>query len=431
MSVKTLLRRVTGSDFARNGAIVFGAVIFGNAFNYLYYMLMARVLSVRDYGVAMSLTSGILLVLGIGVIAQTTVAKLAADLRAAGDEHQMAAFTRAISRLGAVAGLIIFIATLTLRGFFAGFLHLENPELVVVAGAAAGIGFALLLQRGLFQGFGAFKNYGISAVLDGVKAILLVPLAHAFGVMGAVAAFLAAIATGTAYGDFTLRRRVRGAEGMVRIDLRRLLLTAGATGVSSLGVIVVMYYDVVLAKHYLAPIEAGLYSAAALAGRVLLAATSFIPIVLLPETVIRSARGRSNKRVLGAALIMSGAIIGSVVAACWFAPKLVLYVIAGHAFSTAAPLLLPYVLAAAGLSLGNLLAVYAIARHRFGFVPYLLLTAACEISAVALRHGSAIEIVQDILVGHLTICLVMAVWLALDLARFQHVSRAGAVAGIE
>lgn len=257
-----------------------------------------------------------------------------------------------------------------------------------------------------------------------MKSVFLVPLAHAFGVTGAVTAFLVAIATGAAYGSLTLGRRVRGFEGAVRIDLRRLLVTAGATGVSSLGIIVVTYYDVVLAKHYLGSTEAGLYGAAALAGRIVIAATSFVPIVLLPETVLRSARGHSDRRVLGAALVMSGAIIGSVLAACWFTPQLVVYAIAGHAFTAAAPLLLPYALAAGGLSLGNVLAMYAIARHRFGFVPYLLSTAVCEITAVGLRHGSATQIVQDILVGHLAICLVMTIWLTLDFARSQHVSRA-------
>ena len=394
-------------------------------------MLMGRTLSVGDYGVAMSLTSAILAVLAIGTIGQTTVAKLAADLRAAGDEQQIAAFTRAMLRLGTAAGSVIFIAALALRDSFAGFLHLDNPGLVGVAGAAAGIGVALLLQRGLFQGFGAFKNYGISALLDGVKAVLLVPLAHAFGVMGAISALLVAIATAATYGGVTLYRNIRGLQGTVRIDLRRWLLTAGATGVSSLGIIIVMYYDVVLAKHYLGSTEAGLYGAAALAGRVLIAATSFIPIVLLPETVLRSARGHSNGRVLGAALTMSGAIIGSVVAACWFAPTLVIYVIAGRAFTAATPLLLPYVLSAAGLSLANILAMYAIARHRFGFVPYLLLTAVCEITAVGIRHGSAAQIVQDILVGHLAICLVVTIWLTVDFARLQHMSRAGTIADVE
>jgi hypothetical protein len=57
----------------------------------------------------------------------------------------------------------------------------------------------------------------------------------------------------------------------------------------------------------------------------------------------------------------------------------------------------------------------AVGRHRFGFVPYLLVIAACEITAVLLRHNSAMEVVQDILAGHGAVCSMMLIWLGYEL----------------
>ncbi len=178
-----------------------------------------------------------------------------------------------------------------------------------------------------------------------------------------------------------------------------------------------MFYDVVLAKHYISAIDAGLYSAAALAGRIILAACSFLPIILLPDITLRSATGRPDRHVLAATIAIATAIAGAVAAACALAPGFMIDVLAGKAFAGAAPLLFPYVLSSGALAIGNLLATYSIARHRFGFIPFVLLIAIAEIASVTLRHGTPMAIVQDILAGHCLICLAMAAWVAFDLAR--------------
>jgi O-antigen/teichoic acid export membrane protein len=415
--LKKFFRRVAGADVARNSVIVLGAITLGNLFNYAYYLLMGRTLSLRDYGTVMSLVSAVLLVLGVGTIVQTIVAKLAADIRAGGDEQRMAAFARATLRLSIWTGSVIFVTAVLIRGVLAEYLHLGRPELVGIAGAAAALGFAVLFQRGLFQGFGNFKSFAISSSLDGVKAFFILPLAHRFGELGATVAFLAGTITSVTYGILTLRPCIAAVRETAALDIRRLFRSAGATGIASVSIVVLMFYDVVLAKHYVSPAGAGLYSAAALAGRVLLAACSFLPIILLPDITLRSASGRPHKHVLAATQAIAIAIISVVVAACAFEPRLVLTILAGRTFGSAAPLLLPYVLSSAGLALGNLLVMYAIARHRFGFTPFVVLIAIGEIAAVVVRHGSPMEIVQDILVGHTAICFAMVAWVTVSLAR--------------
>jgi len=415
--LKKFIRRVAAADVARNSVIVLAAILLGNVFNYGYYLLMGRSLSLRDYGTVMSLVSAVLLVFGIGTIVQTMVAKLAADIRAAEDQGRLASFTRATLRLSMWTATIIFLISVLLRGVVAQYLHLVRPELVVIAGAAAAVGFVVLFQRGLFQGFGAFKTFAISSSLDGVKAFFILPLAHRFGELGATAAYLSGTLTAATYGLVALRPHMAAVGETAALDIRRLFRTAGATGLASVSIVVLMFYDVVLAKHYVTPAGAGLYSAAALGGRVLLAACSFLPVILLPDIAVRSASGRPHRHVLAATLAIAIAIICVVVAACALEPRLVLAVLAGHAFGNAAPLLLPYVLSSAALALGNLLVMYAIARHRFGFTPYVVLIAIGEIAAVMLRHGSPMEIVQDILAGHTGICFAMAVWVTVSLAR--------------
>ncbi len=417
--MKATVRRVIASDFTRSSALVFAASLFANVFNYLFYVLMGRILSVADYGAVMSLISVVLVVLGIGQIGQTVTAKLAADLRAAGDLDAMAAFSRGITRGSLWLAFAIALVAFGARSFVAGYLHIGNLGLVTIAGVTAGLGLVLFLQRGVFQGFGSFGTFALSNVLDTLRTALLVPLVHAFGAMGSLLSFLGAVVVATLYGEVALRRRFGKISTFVSLDARRMMVIAGATGLSTFGIALLMFYDVVLARHFLSPIDAGLYGAAALTGRVIFALIAFLPTVLLPNVAVRSAHGRSSAHVLAGAVGIAVSVIGVLTVACAVAPKTVIRLLAGVNFVPGAHLILPYALAAGALSLASLLSAYAIARHRFGFVPYLLAVAACEITAVALRHSSSQQIIQDVLAGHAAVLCVMAVFIAFDFMKTQ------------
>jgi O-antigen/teichoic acid export membrane protein len=409
------IRRAAASDFARSGALVFGAILAGQALNYSYLLALGRTLPVADYGAVLALISVVLLVHSIGTIVQTVVAKLAADLRAAGDEARVAAFAHAILRLSRWVALGLALAVVAAQGLIAEYLHLDRPGLVTAAGIAAGVGFAVLFQRGCFQGFGTFKSFGISNLLDGGRALLVLPLTFALGAMGSMLAMLGSIAAAALYGDIVLQRAFAQIPGVARLDIRRMAVTAGVTGVSSFGIATLMFYDIVLARHFLDPVQSALYGAAALAGRVLFTTSSFLPTILLPHVALRSARGGSVARYLVAAIVVTMMVIAPIALLAAFVPELIIRVLAGVRFIGGALLVLPYVLAAAALALANVLSAYAVGRHRFGFVPYLLVIAVCEITAVVLRHGSALEIVQDVLAGHGAVCCMMLFWMGYEL----------------
>jgi len=274
-----------------------------------------------------------------------------------------------------------------------------------------------VLQRGILQGLGSFKDFAISCVLDGAKTVFLIPLANFFGAVGAVAAVLGAGVMATVFNTVALLPRLGASPKDRTINVAQVFRMGGSTTVASFSIVTLMFYDVVLAKHYLDPLAAGLYSSAALAGRVLLAACSFIPIVLLPDITLRAASGRPDRHVLFAMVSVTLAIAAASSVACAWAPHLVITMLAGGRFLGAATLLLPYVMASGALAVANVLAMYAIGRRRFGVVPYILGITTSEIIAVTIRHGSASAIVQDILVGHAVLCLAIAIGITLSIPK--------------
>ena len=410
------LRRVAASEFTKNGVLVFGAILGGNALNYLFYMQLGRVLSVRDYGAVMSLVSGMLLVFSIATVLQTIVAKLAADIRVTDDLDTIAALSAAVSRLSIWAGVVVTAIIVASARAISDYLHIGDAWLVILVGVTTGVGFVVLFQRGLFQGLGTFNKFGISSLLDGLKAFVVMPLTLWFGVMGSLLAMSVATVAAALYGGTALRRSARGTNVPVRLDLRRMMITAGMTGFPTLAITFLMFYDVVLARHFLSANDAGLYGAAALVGRVLFTVIAFLPIVLLPHVAHRSAQGRSQVHLLFYALAGAAIFIGGIALVSVASPNLVIYVLAGKKFLPAASIVLPYVLAAGALSIANILSTYSIACHRFRFSPYLMVVGICEVVLVSVRHGSSAEVVSDILAGHAAVLCVMTISTAVDLA---------------
>jgi O-antigen/teichoic acid export membrane protein len=146
-----------------------------------------------------------------------------------------------------------------------------------------------------------------------------------------------------------------------------------------------------------------LYAAAALVGRAVLAAVSFVPTLIMPKASARVAVGRSPLPLLGAALGLAGAIVAVAVLSGLIAPHFVVTLVSGKAFGDAAPLVLPYTIASAALSLANVVAAYKMGLHRYDFVVPCLVIAAAEIAVLASWHPTLQVVVGILLTGHIAV----------------------------
>jgi O-antigen/teichoic acid export membrane protein len=194
--------------------------------------------------------------------------------------------------------------------------------------------------------------------------------------------------------------RPHGRGEAATFSLRSVATTSAAVALSVFCLNLLLFYDVILAKRYLDAHSAGLYGAAALCGRALYAVTVFVPTVLLPQTAGRAALGQRTRWLFAQAL---GTVAVLCLAACVLyalVPRFVITAVAGRAFASGAPFVLPYVVAISAVATANMVATYNIARNRLRFVVPLLCVAAGEVVAVVVRHRSAADLLQTIVVGH-------------------------------
>ena len=384
---------------ARHGAIVFAGVVGGYGATYVYYVLCARGLGVEPYGLLSAMLGAVLLSALPSSMVTIVVARAAAMLRAASDDAALAGLARRATRALFPALLVAAGAGVAGGWLLARLFRVGDPVVIGLMLGAAALTAVLPLQRAVLQGAGDFAGFAFSNILEGaVRALCAIAVLAGFGGLRfAVAGFLVAAAAAFAL-NIVLLGRVAPAAAVPppRVDLRRSMLAALPLG----AIMLMTFLDVIVIRSAVPAREAGLYVTAALVGRALITATTAIPTVLLPHVVHRAAQGRSAVPLLGAAL-GAGAVVAAVVTGiCFAVPRLVLLLVGGAAYVDAAPLLVPYALAASALAGATIVATYLAGVHRsYVGIPVAVIAVAEAAAIIAFAHHAG-EAVRIVLAGH-------------------------------
>lgn len=396
-----MITRIRSNDFVLHGALVFGGVAAASLFNYLFYMLLGRLIGVESYGVVTSLMSALLVIGAPAIVAQLIAARLAADLKARGDLGALRKLGDVVTMYALGIGAMVVVIGIMFREQIATYFNLGESPAVVVTLIALAIFCVTTVQRGVLQGAHYFGDLAASMSIEAaVKVIAGVTLAAVLGGTGALIGAAVGSACSLLYNQIAFRARFGIERNPVALRRDLIVRVVSGVGIGQLTLTVLMFYDVPLVKHIFDARSAGLYAAAALAGRAVTAAVSFVPTLIMPKVTARAAAGRSALPLLGMALAVSLAIVAMVSLLAALAPRFVVTLLAGRAFGDAAPLVLLYVAASGCLSLATVVAAYKTGLHRYEFVKPSLVVAVTEILVISFWHPSLLAVVGVLATGH-------------------------------
>ena len=389
---------------AAHAGITFAGLMTANVLAYVFYALVSRAIGVEAYGTFSSLVAIVLILSGPAQIAQMIVAKLASDWSL--DPDRLVGLVRAVDRVTLTFAVAAGAALAALSVPLAAFLRISDPLLVTLAAFSLCGALALPFLRGVLQGTSRFRAFAFSNVAEAAGKALFAPV---LGLVASVRGALAGMALGYALAAVaTFLAAIPHRRGIaIPFSLRAVVRTSAGVALAVFCVNVLLLYDSVLAKHYLDAHTVGLYNAAALAGRALYAVVAFVPVVLLPHSVARAARRERTRWLLLQALGVSAAIGAVTIGFFALFSHFVIVTITSGKFADGARFLTPYVYAIAVLSLANIVVTYNISRGRMSFIAPLALVVAGEIASVVVRHRSAADLLQTIVVGH-TLALLAA-----------------------
>ncbi|MFT3928215.1 MAG: oligosaccharide flippase family protein [Myxococcales bacterium] len=361
-------------------------------FALVYSSVYARLLTPSGYGeVAAALSISYLVTLAIDPI-ETAVTKLAATAHGNQDRTSLRGLhSRAMKttvRLSLVGSLVWLLAAWLIKIWF----HLENITLLALTGYLLLV-FVGVVPRAILQGDQRFGDFGRVQVADAVVRLGmgLLFVALGLGPSGAVAGYAAGSLAALVYAEWLLR------------DLPHPDPNAPPASppenTQELSLAVACFYfsfclnaDVLTAKHYLSPHDAGLYGAVNALSRMLYLIAIPIYQVLFSRVSALTGAGQSSASIVRRGLLLLAGLLGASCIIPIFFGKLTLSLVFGNQFVDGAETLQIVWLSTALLILQSAIGFVLIGMNRArGFVS-LLIPCLLMMSLLITRHGSARDV---------------------------------------
>lgn len=310
--MKKNLKTITSHPLISGSAIVFIGSFLINGCNYLFNLLMGRVLSVSEYGVLISIISLISFFSIFQAVLANLFTKFSAEFSARKHLDLQAAFIGYGFRMSALIAFVFFLVLLLFFIPISSFLNISvsDPGFLLLAFLTISVVILLSFPLGVFQGELKFIKVTLLNVSGVITKILvgLVLVLGGLGVYGGLIAVLLSFLLPYILGISNLFKKIteKKEEMMARVNfISEFKKVSLPFLLATLSITVIQNTDVIFARHYLSPVDAGRFAALSLMGKAIFYVTSPIYLVFFPLIIHKKEK---KEKTLGT-LLLAGFII--------------------------------------------------------------------------------------------------------------------------
>lgn len=401
---KRASRLVALADRARllyqAGGVMVAAGVLGNFLNFLYTSYLGRTLSLADFG-AINLFGSLLTLIyvPIGAVGSAITHKSAYLLGKYGTPaKELWLRLRGQSfKLALGASLLYLLIIPLLMRFF----HFDSAVPFLLFAPAIVIGTLSSVDGGFMGGALLFTYLGILTVLEAVFKLIFAVGLTTLGAHSYVYAVLPlSMATSFVLGYYMIKRsKFMRAPSEATSELTFPSRFFASSFVISLTTLSFTTLDLILAKHFLSPGDAGIYSYLSLAGKMVFLASSMFSGFVLPYVSRAVGQGEGGRRVFNRLLLLvtlaslaAFTVFGAL--GFWTVP-----VLWGEQGRFILPYLIPYSLAMVAYSISSLYVRFHQARgeHLFSYAGFVV--AVAQVMAIILHHHSIVAIAEAVVIA--------------------------------
>lgn len=389
------IRALFKDNLARSSGLMFVAFMVSSIFNYLFQIVMGRLLGPGQYGFLNALLS-LMVVLSIPVATLLmVVARKTAEYKAKNDYNGIHGLFSQVGRMVLSAGALGLVLFFLASPLISGYLHAPSVLPVLLLGAAAFVALAAPVNTALMQGLQDYKWLGISMGLSGpAKLFFCAALVLAgFGVDGAVGGLVLTGIFLWALTYFPLKKYLSAGSaphGSGHLPLRQVL----PVFLANLAFTIMTQADMVLVNRYFPAHQAGVYASAAILGRAVMYIPGSIVLAMFPMVSEKNALNESSGHLLARALFATIFLSGAGALLFYFLPGWTITSFFGSRYAEAAPLLKYFGLAMLPMAFLMVLMNYLVAKEKTSFSYIMAAGAILEIGAMYLYHETPMDIVK-------------------------------------
>lgn len=389
--------------------VFMGSVLLVNVGNYLYNLVLGRLLGPEAFADAALLVTLLLVLSFVGMTFQLATAKFAVLFES---EHWIAfqsKMYRYSAIFGVVLGFLVFFFAKELQQLF----NTQNSWMFIAFSIGIPLYFFMSVNRGKYQGRQDFNRLSItyqtemwSRLLLTVGAIILLPFeASLLIAIGIVVSFVFGLIPSN-LKDFSFFNKINLGKEYQKQVTRFMVLTA----CYELTQIIINNSDILLVKHYFEPMEAGLYSSLALIGRAVYFVAWMFVMLLLPAVVEKQKNGEPTAPILFKYVGYISVLSFVIVATCYIMPEFIISILFGKAYISMAGLLWQYAIATSLFAISNIFAYYFLSLDHYIPVIFSGIFGISQIFLVILFHNSLAIVVQVQIIAMLALLIAQLVY---------------------
>lgn len=392
------------------------SVLAVNGGNYLYNLILGRVLGPAQFADAAVLITFLLVLSFVAMTFQLVTAKFSVLFEGDTFKSFVAKVYKQSFIVGVVFGLLIVVFAPQLQTVF----NTSSSNMFVIFGCGVPLYFLMSVNRGTYQGKKAFKALSITYQGEMLSRLLItLAIILIFDIKASWVIALGILISFT-FGLFPFKTSQISFSKALKLEsehskqIKRFFLL---TAFYELTQIIINNSDILLVKHYFESYEAGLYASLALIGRIVYFIAWMFVMLLLPTVVELKKEGKETASVLFKYVGYIAAISAVIVLGCVLFPELIINILFGEAYIDMAPLLWQYAIATSMFALSNIFAYYYLSLDKY--VPVIIsgVFGMLQVALVVFYHDSLDQVVHMQIVAMAMLLIIQLAFFRLEVVR--------------
>ena len=389
------------------------SVLVVNGGNYLYNLILGRILGPEQFADAAVLITFLLVLSFVAMTFQLATAKFSVIFEANLFVSFISKVYKNAITVGISLGALIIIFSKQLQEVF----NTSTSSMFVVFGIGVPLYFLMSVNRGVFQGKKAFKALSITYQTEMLSRLLItLGLLFLFNIESSLVIAIG-ILISFGFGLIPFKFENLNFKTSVVIEASQTKLVRNffiITAFYEFTQIIISNSDMLLVKHYFESYEAGLYASLALIGRIVYFTAWMFVMLLLPTVVQLKKEGKATAPILLKYVGYIATISSVIVLCCSLFPETVITLLFGKSYLAIAPLLWKYALATGLFAISNIFAYYYLSLDRYIPVIFSAIFGMLQMGLVIFFHESLEQVVHMQIVAMILLLVFQIIYFALD-----------------
>jgi len=398
--IKKAASYLKNDELVKQGTIMFVSGTIASIFNYSYQVYMGRVLGPEEYGVFGALFAIFYI---IGIISQTLGTSTTQFVsKFVGEGKQIGFFIKGSLKRTILLGSAISLIFLIFRTELRNVLKLPDVWPILILILILSLSWIIPIIDGSLRGLKRYSALAFSGISNALfKLIFGVGLVMAgFGVSGA----LLGVAIGAILGlfiSFGFLKPYIKPNNPHDPDFRYSSFYSYSLPVmfAMISLSIPSNLDVILAKNFFSPSEAGLYTSVSVLGKIVFFFSGAVGTVMFPMITEKFTKGENTRGILTKSLLCVGALSGGLVLIYAVYPQIVVKIFGGKYFE-AVDLVAPYGLAMFFVSITAIVMSYHLAIKNMRYIAFFTGFTLIEIALLMIFHSSMAGMITVLLIAN-------------------------------